>query len=140
MDGRPPREHPSMSRNTPTQQIEREIDNAYGEIELSQKPLSKFLKELDLKPLRQKVMEKYQDKRGRGSKYDPVAMAYTLIYEDLSEVNSRNGLLRRLRRNLNEAKDLGYSLEHGVPNRQNFNYFVSDKMDCEIEEFIIPAV
>ncbi|MFB6225433.1 MAG: hypothetical protein ABEI13_03165, partial [Candidatus Paceibacteria bacterium] len=104
-----------MSRNTPTQQIEREIDNAYGEIELSQKPLSKFLRELDLQPLREKVMSHYTDSRGKSRKYKPTAMAYTLIFKELRQLDSRRQVLRRLKRNLNEAKDLGYTLENGVP-------------------------
>jgi len=93
-----------MSQNTPIDKIEAEIDKSYAEIQLSQKPLSKFLKEIELKPLRDKVMSHYRDGRGKSRKYKPTAMAYTLIFKELRGLDSRRKVLRRIKRNLNEAQ------------------------------------
>lgn len=120
--------------------IEREIDEAFEQIELEQKEPSKFLKELELRPLKRQVMRHYTDKRGRSPQYKPVALAHTLIFQRLIGLNARSQVLKRLKRNLNEAKDLGYTLENGIPNNQNLNYFVNQKISQETLELIEYAV
>lgn len=123
-----------MNPKTPKEHVEAEIDKAFAAIELEQKPLFQFLEELDLPELRQAVWANYDSGRGSNRKYDPVAMAYTLIYQDLLDL-SRRGMIRRLIRNLNEAKALGHS-PHTVPQVQNFSYFVNNKLDEHALELI----
>lgn len=118
------------------EQIEAEIDEAFNRIELEQKEPSKFLRELDLQPLCRKIMRNYADGRGRSPKYEPVAMGYTLIFQRILGMTARNQVRQRLKRNHNEAKDLGYTLEHNIPNNQNLNYFVNQKISQETLELI----
>lgn len=118
------------------ERIEAEIDEVFEQIELEQQEPSKFLKELSLKPLCRKIMRNYADGRGRSPKYKPVAMGYTLIFQHILGLTARNQVRQRLKRNHNEAKDLGYTLENGIPNNQNLNYFINQKLSQETLELI----
>ena len=118
------------------QRIENEIDAAFDQIELEKKEPSKFLKELDLQALCRKIMRNYADGRGRSSKYKPIAIGHTLIFQHILGIGSRNQVRKRLRRNHNEAKDLGYTLENGIPSNQNLNYFINQKINQETLELI----
>lgn len=121
---------------TVEERIEKEIDETFKQIELKQKEPSKFLKELDLQSLCRKIMRNYADGRGRSPKYKPVAMGYTLIFQHILGLTARNQVRKRLKRNHNEAKDLGYTLENGIPNNQNLNYFINQKINQETLELI----
>jgi hypothetical protein len=121
---------------TAEERIEAEIDEVFSQVELEQKEPSKFLRELDLQPLCRKIMRNYADGRGRSPKYKPVAMGYTLIFQHILGLTARNQVRQRLKRNHNEAKDLGYTLEHNIPNNQNLNYFVNQKISQETLELI----
>lgn len=125
-----------MNPNKPQEKIEAEIDKAFEELELSNQPLSKFLSDLDLEPLRRQVMRCYGGGSGSNRKYSPMAMAYSLIYEEALGIGARTRTIRRLKRNLNEAKDLGFTMDTGIPNPQNYLYFTRDKMDEETLELI----
>lgn len=99
-----------------------------------------LLSKLEVKPLRESIQRNYGDARGKARKYEPMPMAKTLVYKELLDIHSRNQVLRKLRNNLDDAQLLGYDLQNGVPQSQNIQYFVSNKLDEDAQILIEHAV
>lgn len=123
--------------NSMYNEIEEEINKAFEEIDLDKVRVSQFLAKLNLNPLRYYLMRNYS-RSGRGRKvlYPPLAIAKTLIFQELKGIKTRNRALLRLRRNLNEAKDLGYDLYVGLPTFNNFYFFIHNRIDENVQEIM----
>lgn len=116
-------------------EITEEVEKAFDAIEVESKHAADFLGQLQLPPLRRALMRNYSHPGGpgRSRKYRPLSQAKTLMLKDLLDMNSRNKLLRRLRRNQNEAKDLGYNLNNRVPSSQVIYQFITKRIDEQVK-------
>ena len=125
-----------MNVENEKEQVEREIEQAVNELSLDEERAPELLSKIELKPLRECIHRNYGDARGKTRKYEPMPMAKTLIYKYLLDIHSRNQVLRKLRNNLDDAQLLGYGLQNGVPQNQNIQYFISNKLDEDAQELI----
>lgn len=133
-----------MLPNSVLKEIENDINKAFEEIDLDKIKLSQFLGKLKLHPLKYYLMRNYS-RCGRGRKpvHPPLPQARTIIFKRLKEIRSRSGVLFRLRRNLDEARDLGYDIYKGIPTEQGFYLFINNRVDqnCEsIMDFVVDKI
>lgn len=131
-----------MGIDAAKQEIREEIEKAFAEIDLDGMTAAQFLDQLDLKPLRRFLMQNYSHPggRGRSPKHRPLAQAKTLIFMKLVGIEYRSRVLKRLRRNIKEAEQLGYDVGVGVPSPQSFYHFVNVRVDEHVLTLIGHAV
>jgi putative transposase len=124
--------------NSAYSEIEQEINKVFEEIDLDKISVANLLGRLKLHPLECFLLMNYKYPNGRGKPciYKPIVMLKSIIYKELKHIRFREAMIRRFLRHLDEAKDLGYDVNKGIPGPRNFHHFVSTKIDERIRKLM----
>lgn len=128
----------AMNPDKPHKSIESEIEKCFGEIPESETlSISKFVGQLELQGLEERILQNYN---GKPRKHSPIRMVRIVLFKDLYQINSRVAALERLRNREEERRHLGYNSAEEIPSPQSMAHFLNNKVDAETRKAIEYAV